>query len=407
MRAKQDVVSSILQYNAGRDPERLKRKFATLRRDPHAFLRGTCHRYLETLPDNALLSGSPLAWCGGDMHLENFGGYIAGNGHAAFDINDFDEAALAPLLHDPLRLLTDLFVTADDIGLDDTERDAAAELFVAHYADTLFRKQPEALDERSAQGIVRELLARIAAKKDADPLKTRTELKAGRRVLRVDAKKMLAASAAQQAAVKAMLDGFALTQGAPRFFDTLDVARRISGNASLGLPRYVALVRGSGAAGGEALLDLKQSSPSVLATALSLPQPPWGSEAERIVALQWRMQAAPPSLLQVVPAQPQAGTAAFVLRALQPAQDRIELADCRGKPRRLATLLQATAQTMASAQLRGAGWQGAATGDALARFIASNAWRAPLKALAAQCAVQVKADWAEYSRAYDKGLVQP
>jgi uncharacterized protein (DUF2252 family) len=36
-RSREDVVSAVLNYNAGRDPERLVMKFAALRRDAHSF----------------------------------------------------------------------------------------------------------------------------------------------------------------------------------------------------------------------------------------------------------------------------------------------------------------------------------------------------------------------------------
>ncbi|MBA5690755.1 hypothetical protein H3H39_27415, partial [Duganella sp. LX47W] len=40
---KRNVVEDIVAFNAGRDPERLTRKYRLLASNPFAFLRGTCH----------------------------------------------------------------------------------------------------------------------------------------------------------------------------------------------------------------------------------------------------------------------------------------------------------------------------------------------------------------------------
>src|SRR5712671_315 len=54
------------------------------------------------------LDDAPLVWVCGDLHLENFGSFHGDDGRANFDVNDFDEAALAPASWDLARLLTSL-----------------------------------------------------------------------------------------------------------------------------------------------------------------------------------------------------------------------------------------------------------------------------------------------------------
>uniref|UniRef100_UPI0013D392A8 DUF2252 family protein n=1 Tax=Klebsiella aerogenes TaxID=548 RepID=UPI0013D392A8 len=90
----------------------------------------------------------------------------------------------------------------------------------------------------------------------------------------------------QKQRVSEFMQGFAQTQPDPRFFEVLDVARRIAGTGSLGLERYVILVRGKGVAGGQYPLDLKQILPSVLAPAGGCRQPKFGDAAQRLVAVQ-------------------------------------------------------------------------------------------------------------------------
>ncbi len=120
-------VKSILRYNAGRDPERLAIKYRAMRDDPFTFLRGTCHLFYAQLPSARVLHNAPHAWLCGDAHLENFGSYKGDNRLVYFDLNDFDEAALAPVSWDIVRLVASLHVAADRLHI----ADAAPALEVA------------------------------------------------------------------------------------------------------------------------------------------------------------------------------------------------------------------------------------------------------------------------------------
>jgi uncharacterized protein (DUF2252 family) len=59
MAMARSVAQSVLDYNRGRDPEMVRRKFALLRADSYAFYRGTCHLFYETLPRHAVLTTPP------------------------------------------------------------------------------------------------------------------------------------------------------------------------------------------------------------------------------------------------------------------------------------------------------------------------------------------------------------
>jgi uncharacterized protein (DUF2252 family) len=95
---------------------------------------------------------------------------------------------------------------------------------------------------------------------------------------------------------------FAASQPHPSFFRVCDVARRIAGTGSLGVERYVILVEGRGSPNSNALLDLKIAQPSALAPYVKQKQPRWHSAAERVVAVQQRLQAASPARLASTPA---------------------------------------------------------------------------------------------------------
>ena len=87
-----NIVDSILKYNAGREPERVALKYRAMRQDAFSFMRGTCHLYYQDWPaSDRQLNDAPLAWICGDLHLENFGCYKGDNRLVYFDLNDFDE----------------------------------------------------------------------------------------------------------------------------------------------------------------------------------------------------------------------------------------------------------------------------------------------------------------------------
>jgi uncharacterized protein (DUF2252 family) len=403
-----DVVRAILDFNAGRDPQRLRLKFAKMRASPFAFLRGTAHLFYARVPRRGVLKNAPPAWCCGDMHLENFGSYKGDNRLAYFDLNDFDEAALAPAAWDPLRLLTSWWLAAAELGLDDAQARSLARATLDAYADALAAGKAYWLERETAAGPVRQLLDQVGARRRGDFLARRcaAPTQPGRyRRLLIDGRRTLEAGAAEQRRVAEFMRGFAATQTEPRFFEVLDVARRIAGTGSLGLQRYVILVRGKGGADGQYLLDLKQVLPSVLAPAGGCRQPRLGGEAQRLVAVQRRMQAVSMALLQAV----EFDGLPCVLRELQPSEDRLDLAGLAHHRPALAGSLATMGRLMAWAQLRSAGRQGSACADELIAFgrrgAAPGKWRDRLMALSQATAGQLREDWTVYRQACDDGAV--
>jgi len=85
-------------------------------RDPFYFFRGTAHLFYEDLAGANTLPASPITWVCGDLHLENFGSYKGDNRLVYFDINDFDEAALAPASWELARMVTSIFVALITMG---------------------------------------------------------------------------------------------------------------------------------------------------------------------------------------------------------------------------------------------------------------------------------------------------
>jgi len=402
-----NVDETIRNYNAGRDPERLAMKYANLRTNAFVFLRGTCHLFYDRLPKDPLFAGkAPAGWLCGDAHLENFGSYKGDNRLVYFDLNDFDEAALAPVTWELVRFLSSILVARDSLCATPADADALCNTFLDAYAGALTLGKARWVERDTADGLIQQLLDTLKARTRPAFLDRRTDRKGHGRVIRIDGKHALAASDAQRDRVTQLVGAFAATQDKPGFFKVLDVARRIAGTGSLGVERYIVLVEGKGSPDGNYLLDLKEALPSSLAPHLKLAQPAWASQAHRVVGLQRRMQAVSMAFLQpIVGAKASSGTS-YVLRGLQPSEDRVNLDVKRTSLGEIGGVIDEMGQLMAWAQLRSSGRQGSAIADALIDFGRSaKSWRKDLMDAAHQCATQVETDWKDYCEAYDAGAM--
>ena len=394
-----DVVRRILAFNDARDPERLRLKYRAMRKSPFAFLRGSCHLFYDRLPRAGIFKSAPTIWSCGDLHLENFGSFKADNRLVYFDVNDFDEAALAPATWDLVRLVTSLRLAADNVTIRAADAEGLCAHFVDSYAAALALGKAYWVERDTATGQVRALLDGLRNRQRADFLDARTRSSGKRRVLRVDGAKALPATGPQRRVIEAFIAGFAQAQADPAFYKLLDVARRVAGTGSLGVDRYVILVQGKGSPDGNHLLDLKQALPSVLAARVSTPQPRWSTEAERVVTCQRWLQAVSPAFLQpVIVAE-----AAYVLRALQPSEDRLAFDAATQSRGTFEQTMQTLAGVVAWAQLRSAGRSGSAGADELIDFGRRAKWRAKLLAASSACAAQVAQDAQVFNAAYDDG----
>jgi uncharacterized protein (DUF2252 family) len=395
--AQDSVYARITAFNAGRDPERLALKYRAIADNPFSFYRGTCHLFYQDLPASGFLHEAPAAWICGDLHLENFGSYKGDNRLVYFDINDFDEAILAPAHWELSRLLVSIRVAARSLGVEPRQAAILCERFLDAYIAALLTGKARWIERATAEGMVRDLLRGLRKRSRAALLDSRTDLQAGKRHLRVDGKKALPVSLADRQKVVDLVAGFAKSHANPEFFKVRDVARRIAGTGSLGLERYVILVRGRGGSEGEFLLDLKIQPGSALAPYVRLPQPAWASEAERVVSLQRRVQAVSPAFLTAV----SSGERSYVLRELLPSEDRVALNDWNGKLGRLEGVMRNMGEVVAWAHLRASGRQGSATADDWLGFAKRSAeWRRPLLAYAEIYARQVRKDWRAFAAEY-------
>jgi uncharacterized protein (DUF2252 family) len=388
------VVDRIQQFNHSRKPDLLTLKYQTMRQNAFAFLRGTCHLFYEDFPTHSPLNTAPPVWICGDLHLENFGTYKGNDRLVYFDINDFDEAVLAPCTWDLARLLTSILVAGHSLTIDATDAQALCQNVLTAYTRVLAKGQVGMVNRDTATGLVKELLDRLRQRKRKDFLEKRTQKNGKTRQLLLN-EKARAIAQTQRDKIETLLNTWATKQKKPKFFRLLDAAYRVAGTGSLGLERYILLIEGNGSPNANYLLDLKIGAASSLEPYVTLPQPQWANQAERIVTVQQRVQWAPPALLDTVQLDGQA----YVLRELQPMDDEVNLSQWNGKLRRLRKVVETMAEITAWGQLLSGGRQGSAIADDLIAFAQNSDWHQPLLSYVHTYAMQVEADYQTFCQA--------
>lgn len=392
------VTRSILDYNAGREPERLAMKYFAMRQNAFAFMRGSCHLFYQDWPaSDKQLNAAPLAWISGDLHLENFGCYKGDNRLVYFDLNDFDEAALAPASWELGRWLSSILVAASSLQVSDNEALELCRQGLDSYATALTTGKARWLERETAKGMIRDLLNPLTLRDRSTYLGSRTKLRNGKRMIKLDGKRTLTLAAQEKTDVMTFVEEFAKQQADPVFYRPIDAARRIAGTGSLGVARYVILVEGRGSPDGNYLIDLKEAIPSALSPYVGKSSK-WQSEAHRVVNVQQWAQAIAPAFLSAVSFQGKP----FVLKGLQPTQDRLALNKWNGKLKRLEQVIRSMGEIVAWSHLRSGGRAGAAIADEWIQFGTQCNWQAPLLEYATSYARKVEADWIKYSSEYDR-----
>lgn len=397
-----DSTRILLEYNAGRDPERLTRKLDAIAADPFSFFRGTNNLYAASLADAALLHDAPRTLVCGDLHLENFGSFKGDNGLVYFDMNDFDEALAAPFTVDLVRVLSSLQVASFSWKLADEDAHNLCRRFLDTYAAALVDGKPRWVERATATGIVRNLLRGLRKRNRAAYLADRTERNGNRVTLRIDGRRTLRASKEEARRARRILEAYG-QQGNGQRFIAIDVARRIAGTGSLGLERYSVLARPENDPTTLRLIDIKLSIPSVwddvLGDACSVA--PWRSEAGRVVDIQRLSQAISPALLRgVVYAAKGEKPKSYVVKSLQPTADRVALGSGKNVVANLDDALQTMARVAAWCHLRGCGRHGTDLVEKLQDYAAGTAWRKSALKLAAHGKDVSLKQWAEFAEDY-------
>ena len=362
-----------------------------MRESAFAFTRASPALFYDQVRLPPVLARAPSIWICGDLHLENFGVVRGANGLPYFDINDFDHAALALCSWDVVRLLTSVDLTLDRVDVSRVERRRCAETFLTRYSAALATGKALWLERRLASSAIQQLLKR-AERNAGDPIRERTRKDhKGRRRIVADGEDALPLKPGDLRQVQAVLRQLG-------FVDRLrlvDAARRVSGLASLGLTRFVALVARANKKRALAVVDIKIARPSLVPH--SKHQKRWKREAERVVAIETALQAVPPGVL----AAASQGTESFVVRNLQPRQDKITAKSVVGSRREFRALLGDLGDLVAWAHLRGAERWGADSTEALVRLGSRTDWQRAAVKTALGAALKTRKSYLQFKKLRD------
>ena len=392
-----NILKKIKEFNADRVQAVLPIKYTAMSQDAFSFFRGSCHLFYEDLVTKYPFKDSPVVWICGDLHIENFGSYKGENRLLYFDMNDFDEAILAPLLYEISRLMVSVIIKTVQIKTPVKERDVILAQLLQQYRNTLIKTKSIVIEKETATGLIKKLIDIVDKRKPGSLLLTRTnnkihkaKLLQGPRLLTVDnkIKKQLAAIFTPW-----------FTANHSKGFKVTDIGFRIAGTGSIGVKRYLFLLENKLDPKQKKLIDVKQAKPSSLFKITKLAQPHWPNEADRVVKTQEMMQHVAPAFLSALKFKEDW----YVAKQLQPTSDKICITKNAQKNMSFENYIIDLAKITASAQLRSSGRLHSATADELSDFAKDETWAKPLTEWCLQYADKVKQDYKIFYKAWNTG----
>lgn len=353
--AVRDAVAHLREQNASRVPELVPVRMQRMLASPFAFYRGTAGLMALDLGRDPH-SGILVASCG-DAHISNFGFYASPERQLVFDLNDFDEAAVAPWEWDVKRLITSVIVGGRAAGYDEGAVEAIAGRAFAQYVSVLRRMVQLSPSDRYFMHLnvesSRRQLSRDGRKVLGAALaaaERRTSLRAIRRTTERNADGKLQFVENAPTMVRFHLDEATALNGAERaesvhalfgsYRDTVsidvdtvlaqyeptDLARRVVGVGSVGTRCYLQLLQGADE--DALLLQVKEAGESVVSQYGRIPQPARITEGVaahgegfRVVGLQRVLQAVSDPFLGHL----QANGRAFYVRQFHDMKGSVEL----------------------------------------------------------------------------------
>jgi len=270
-----DVLVDAFSDLMAADADAFRTKFRKMAADPFAFYRGSaCLFYADmaTLEDRWCDERTSRVWIQGDLHAENFGTYMDGEGRIVFDVNDFDEAYLGHVSWDLRRFAASFALLAWRKALGDDVIGELLGVFLSSYLDQVeaFTRSDEdrsfALTRDNTEGAVHDVVLATTARTRIGLLDRVTVVEGFERRF-ADLPRNRRLDDDERAEVLRALDRWKDTVHPPR--RTRDVAYDVKdvvgtggfGIGSAGLPAYTVLIEGyDQALENDVVLSLKQGN---------------------------------------------------------------------------------------------------------------------------------------------------
>jgi uncharacterized protein (DUF2252 family) len=399
-----ELSKRLTAFNDGLLPDMVQLKYEAMLENPFRFFRGTCHLFYEDLASATPMPMSPLTWICGDLHIENFGSYKGDNDLVYFDLNDFDESLLAPASYEVARMLSSIYVAFHTLKFDQEKADKMAQLFLKTYAARLATGKAVSIEPRTAKGIVCEFLTNAAKSKPIDVIKKRTVSKKKKIMLSLeDERHFKVEKGLRQALTDHISNWIGLATDSPNNYKVKGVVFRLAGTGSVGVKRYLFLLKSTIVKNKYLLLDMKQSRASSVAPYTDVRQLAWDTEAERILAVQKRMQNVSASLLSTTVFREES----YVIQELQPVKDTLKFKLLKDEYRDLYQVIDDMATLTASSQLRSGGIQDSSIIDDLIAYGKSTEWQEAMLAYCKSYADRGEEDYQQFKQDHRKGVFNP
>jgi len=393
----------LLTFNERLLPEMVQLKYEAMAENPFRFFRGTCHLFYEDLAAAKPLPLSPLAWICGDLHLENFGSYRGDNKLVYFDLNDFDEGLLAPASYEVVRMVTSIIIAFENLKIGPEKAGKMAALYLKAYSAALSGGKATSIDPRTARGIVCDFLTSAAKTSYKELLKKRTVSKKKHIMLSLRDERHFKLDKKLRAELKSHIHEWISTSSdGPYNYKVISAVFRLAGTGSIGVKRYLFLLKSTNTKNHYLLLDMKQARPSSVAPYDPVQQLLWEHEAARVIGIQRRMQHVPAALLSTTMFRGEP----FIIQELQPVKDSIKFKLLKDNYRDMYQVISDMGTLTASAQLRSGGMQGSGTLDELMAFGADQGWQETVIRYAQDYAVKTKKYYQQFLRERRKGTYE-
>ena len=388
-------------FNRNLMPDMVQLKYEAMTDNAFRFFRGTCHLFYEDLSKTDPLPLSPVGWICGDLHIENFGSYKGENKLVYFDLNDFDESILAPVCYELARMVTSIFIAFEALEIEPEKATKMAQLFLKTYSKTLASGKAISIEPRTAKGIVCDFLTAADKARERDILKKRTISKKKKLMLSLDDERHFKLDKKLKAELIAHVNEWIKTSSdGPYNFEVKSAVFRLAGTGSIGVKRYLFLLKSTNTKNKFLLVDMKQSTASSILPYIPTKQLAWDNEAERIITIQKRMQNVSSALLSTTVFRGDS----YVIQELQPVKDTIKFKLLRDQYRDIYQVIDDMAALTASAELRSGGIQGSSNIDDLSAFGLSQDWQEEVINYARKYAERVKRDYGQFMKDYKKGI---
>jgi uncharacterized protein (DUF2252 family) len=185
----------------------------------------------------------------------------------------------------------------------------------------------------------------------------------------------------------------------PYNYEVISAVFRLAGTGSIGVKRYLFLLKSTNTKNKYLLVDMKQARKSSLSPYFDVQQLNWENEASRVIGIQQRMQNVSAALLSTTVFRGDA----FIIQELQPVKDSINFKVLKDQYRDMYQVIDDMAALVASAQLRSSGMQGSGTIDDLMAFGKDQEWQEKVISYGKKYASVVDKYFKQYKKDFEAG----